>query len=498
MRKKDLEKLLLCLTEEERENVKTALKTHNKGKSLTQIFVTILDAGQIDSKKLAAKYNTSTRTISRTLNELENIVIVSVGSSPAEPTMEMHIKAALELTLRMHFEPAIAIIRRVFAKAKAIEEFNTIFVLYELSEMIFTPFDLGQPTLDEVVALQYNLWTYEQLKVRMKAVLKAELSAEDAKERLSEIIQHPLMDDETSAISFRAKATYNWLLLRYYFHLGEMANGLPVQKRLIEILNENEWLRVDKDFFLIKENEVLAGLYFKNDQDSKGFETIFQTGIQPTEKTLVEVNKLSQLFPLKTGIAMRKGDMENGLRSIAEFDVQFERLKGHFSPNFIYRNQYFNAYFYFASASYEKASLILVQYFSKCKTEIPPLFWPMAKVLEIFNMYSQGESDTAIRLVKNIRMSSHYDESPFFLIATGLVSRLCNYLKPDHPKILRKFYFESKSLENDAISFRFFQYFDISAWIRSEFRQTIMLNELADSTFKSSPTAKNKTGKIVN
>jgi hypothetical protein len=488
MRKRDLQKLMLCLTEEERESVKMALKTHKKGETLALIFKTILDSGQIDTKKLSSDHKISTRTFARMLTELENIVIVSVGSTPDEPTMEMHIKSALRLTLRMEFDPAIAIIRRVFAIAKSTEEYSTIFVLYELSEMIFTPFDLGQPTLDEVVALQHNLWTYEQLKVRMKAVLNAELSVEVAKDRLDEIINHPLMDEESSAISIRAKATYNWLLLRYYFHFGEMGKGLEIQKRLVDMLNANQWLRVDKDFFLIRENETLAGLYFKNERETEGFKTIFQTGVLASEQALIEVSKLNQLYPLKTGLAIRKGDKDGALQSIAEVEIHLERFRGFLSPLFIYRNQYVNAYFYFTTKSFDKAGLILSKYFSKWRTEIPPLFWPMAKVMEIFLSYHRGEDDTTVRLVKNIRMSSHYDESPFFPIATGLVSRLCNHPKSEHTRILRRFLNKTNSLEQDSNAFRIFNFFNLSTWIKAELGNSTMLSEFKDSSKDVSPS----------
>ncbi|MEM6271407.1 MAG: hypothetical protein AAF998_18370 [Bacteroidota bacterium] len=476
MRKKDLEKLILCLTEEERENVKVALETHKKGESLRQIFVAIIEAGQIDSGKLASKCKTSTRTIARTLNELENIIIGLIGSTPAELTMETQINAALELTLRMQFEPAIAIIRRVFTKARSTEEFNTIFVLYELSEMISIPFDLGHPTLDEVVALQHNLWSYEELKIRMKAVLKAEIPVDQFAERLNEIITHPLMEDETNAISIRAKAAFNWLLLRYYFHVGDMAKGLSIQERLVSILDRNQWLRIDQDFFLIKEYATLAGLYFKNDLESEGYKTIFNTGILPSDKALIEVSKLDQVYPLKTGLAIRKGDFDGALESINEVEIHLERFRGYFSPFFIYRNQYVNAYFYFSSKIFDKAGLILSKYFGKYKPEIPPLFWPIAKVMETYISYHQGEIDNTIRLIKNIRMTSHYDESPFFPVAVGLIFRLCNHPKAEHPQILRKAKEKVKTIFRDPTASYLFNFFDLSAWIEAELGRRKMID----------------------
>lgn len=426
-----------------------------------------------DEEKFIRQVNLTKRRIGTVSRKIVQQATGAVGMHDEEGLLHNALVTIRKLVFRMDSEPASSILTWAARIAEKHERFETLFQLHELAELLRLKLDVISKK--DAISLQINLAGYRALEHRLRMIPRAGCTPEERESILQEVRNSPLMASPDQALSVRAKATYHKVLsgAMLFSTQYELAHG--PQARYVEFLENTEWLKGDREFFLAKEMVQLSKLLSLSGYYQEAQKVVFRVGNIQTKSERAEQEKLKQLYPYRMQFAITTGNADIGESSLEQMN-QLLNQKDRFDPLFCTENLYYGLYFCIASGNLTQGGLLAPKMRKYQSKEYHPRIFSMAKMLEIVLAFESKDFEDCARLIKNFRKSKAYPSSPAFALTTGLLNRLVNQSSSKHQSILSTFHEKAIALEEEGTEHVFFAYFDLTVWIESKLNHCSMID----------------------
>lgn len=469
-----LYKLVKSLSNEEIRLFHGILSAEKDSDLLLALVIALGEMQSYNEADLLARLQISKAKKNEMLRAIDGPANRALASDDPEDRLAFALSSARKMVHRVENEPAIHIIAWAVKESLRIERFDVTLALIDLADRLTEPYDFDAPSKSELVRLQQNILSFRLLEERLREYHQHRTGEADGKSILDEVENDPLMTAESNALSKRALAHY--LKIRaglFHFRRNHNASINP-QMRLVQLINETEWLRTDDGFFLITEMGWLMGKLAALNEFDLANRFVFRVGNVDCNDVRSEKEKVAQLYPFRIGLAIDSGNLEGGYHAVEEVDRIIGA--GNVANIFSTTNLYYSAYFYIAADDFENAfrAITRMKKFShsrrskKQSGNFHSHIYPMMKLLEIIIAFENNEGDDALRLIRNFRMTNTYDGNRYYKIALGTIHRLLNSNRSEWEPILNKAFEDSLQIDRKGWPGRLINYFDLPIWIAAK------------------------------
>lgn len=430
------------------------------------------------------------------LDEIDGVVFSTLASRNDAGKLYNALITANKLVFRMADDAAIEVMEWAFWEADRQERFDITLQLIELTKILVTPHTFSFLPKSELLGRQINLLAFQELEEKFRQMLSPACTTEKRREIFAEIEASPLMQGREQARSVRALAVYLKIRAACLLLTKESENALDAQKEFVALIEANEWLNIENDFFLIKETVQLSTILISSGKIDEANSLVFRLGNMQVQDARSDMEKLKQLYPFRVIVAMLTGNEELVEEAIASTLEVVKAQKGIATSQFITSNLYHCAYAYTAIDEHQKAFRILKMlgaYRENSQNYSEQLF-PMVKILKMVNLLNLDEVVNIPKLIHTFRNHRKIESNDYFRLALGLLHRLSNKGKDDWKSIFEQFHLKAMSLKSMALVAPQFYHFDLEVWIKSRLECRPMTSYLRHQTTNSKASVQKKTG----
>lgn len=475
-------KFVNSLSEEEYRLFKGLISAEKESELLLRMVAALSEMEKYEEKEFLKRVGISKSKKNELLKAIDTPVMTSLAASDPEGRLVNAYCTARNLVFKIENEPAIALMKWAFKESLRIERFDITLDLLDLADILTEPYPFEAPSVTELGRLQSNILDFRMLEARLREYIHARVSDQERAKILYEVKNSPLLYSADQANSKRALWYYYKIKAALFVFSGSPEASLRPQSDFVQLIKENEWLRSQNDFFLIKEMGQLLRMFFSAADLNAADSIIFQVGNISTSQPRAEKEKYSQLYPYRIYLALKEGNPELGM--IAVDDVLELMDRDTLTNKFITDNLYYSAYLLFSIEKFSKSFKLVrrLKRFSRSNfskdqlSNFSPNIYSMVKVLEILIAFETG-TDDPIRLIKNFRKSNQYDQNLFFKILFGTITRVAGRTPKDHDSIWQKAFDKVIEIQPDSPPGMYFNYFDLPVWLASKLSKVSMAEE---------------------
>ncbi len=457
----DLVHLISSMTRQEKRYFKLSAAFYNKGKGndCSRLFE-IIDRvqPQSDAALAAAVQGQSyARRLSSLKNELTEVLLDSLSAYHATKQSRAQLRRLLThvetLYNRGLYNHCLKILTRAEKKARETEYHPALIEVFRWKRILLIrgvtdSFEADANTLyqqaDIVLAQIANANSYLRLMDLMQAISAryAAVPVPGDLEKLRSIIEHPLMQDETRAVSFEAQlALYN--TRGTYALLTSDQNGALQQYKKAVYL----WKRFPA---MMADRPAQYGRYLLNylncllsSADESEFVTILRDLKALSVASPEEVNSMQDAWNIELLYFLNRGQLERCLAVIADIEKSFLVWADRYSP-LVYLTLCYNcAVIYILEGRYGKALEYITFILNERRIEVKRDLREFARIFSVIVHYELGNIDILESRLRSAKRLVRKNQPPDIVerIVLHSIERLLDATDKKHTdRIVREMY----------------------------------------------------------
>jgi hypothetical protein len=425
--------------------------------------------------------------LSVTKNYLYNLILKSLSSYNSGKNVVSNINELLEHTEILYSKELVSQSKKQLAKAKQIayryEKFNHVLEIIHVEKVIRNKelhTDTYVNVLDEVLneeseilAKIKNINEYYNLTSKIYILCKvADIRSESELEEFNKIIQNPLFQDETKALSYRARLLQLDALALYYRAAGDLENVFEMRKKLLTLCEEHGELVEEapyRDAHAIINYLVSCHMIHKYDDFLPNLEKLKE--ITEARKTKTQnIPIVISVLTHEIGYYMYTLQFEEGEKIVRKIESELSTIKES-DYNILILYLYYNiSMFYFSQGKFSQ-SLNWLNKVLNCKYDNDSDVYYISKIisllihfdLENYDLLEYSLISTYRFLYKRKRVYKFEEILLDFVKKTFKVNNkneLIALFKELNEKMLE--------LKKDRFEKRIFEEFDIITWLESK------------------------------
>jgi len=401
--------LIRSLTKGEKRNFKLLTQITSSNKKYVKLFDIVDCQEEYDENKVKSKFKGEAfvRQIAVQKNYLYNLILKSLSHYYKKEEGELstsvfQVKILIDKNLYAH---ARKLLRKVKEKAKTQERFYEYLQLLEYDRYILRQSlntkafeaNIREIEFEEKVTLEKvtNLVAYRHLwnrsyhfyysfsNVRVESQLKA----------VRKLLEDPLLEDITRALSVRAKV--NYLLLRnleygYSMEPDKLNKGSDM---VIEILDRNPAIRSEMYEIYIERLQLTWIHYHRTGHFGLAADRLrrlkeFDTRMSSAQRMVFEKYHLC-------GIAgsLNIGDISGGLQFVESFEKGLKKFRGKMQKRTELQLYYLTAYFFLVAEMPEKALSWINAFLNEPRVEAFADMQSLARIMNLLIHFELGNLD---------------------------------------------------------------------------------------------------------
>ena len=381
--------------------------------------------------------------------------------------------AAWKLTLKAKQEALLNELFPEALRALEIERKNIFFQAQEHYDRL-----LKENTLEEkdTVEKLKNLTAYEDLQSKMFSIYRANLSVRNKEDAafLNEMIRHSLLQDATTALSFRAKYHFYIISATCYRYLGDLEKGFTYIQKLASMIETAPMLHNRLMMYLnvLPEMAVIQASLGKFADALVIVQKIRELGRSYPQfvKSIAPAMIFRKIAITETDLYIRIPDYEAGAAQLSRIE---DELKKYHSvlPQYGHYILYYNiGLLYFGTGDCHNALHWLNRILNENKDEYVLDLTCAARMLFLIIHLELGNDDL---LEYAAQSTQRYltTRKRKYKVETVFLELLHLILNPDRKKELHSIYpqmlAQLKSLRSDPYEKGAFEHFDFVSWCES-------------------------------
>lgn len=264
MKKQDaLFQLIKSLTRGEKRNFRMLAQLTSGDKKYVQLFDVLDHLDEYDETKIFKKFKSDTKFEKQfpyNKNYLYNTILNSLvyfhkGIDAELSSLTMQVRILLEKSLFFQAKKLLNKAKETVSTQEKFEELLKLLriendILKRTENMKLLPGALRQIEFEEKVALDKitNLMGFHRLETQTYLLIQTRHVArkEGEEEEVSRLLANPLLQEESSALSNRARIQFNELRRRIAYFKGDHETALKYAKRTVEIYDAAKAIKEDE------------------------------------------------------------------------------------------------------------------------------------------------------------------------------------------------------------------------------------------------------------
>ena len=320
---------------------------------------------------------------------------------------------------------------------------------------------------------QINLETYRDLYYMIMFYINNDPLRRDEQmpQLLKDVVEHPLMQDDSQAKSYRAQCLFHRISSLYAYTTLAHEDFHHHSKILISLLDDRPLMMKEEtsEYIAALSNYALScGLLGKYNEVAKIIPKYLEI------KAKKEVDKIKihwQYYGLNLALCIYTGEFEKGLQYLEEHLVKVKKFpSGHFEAGSLY-HYYF--YIYFGVGEYDLALKYLNEWLSLPRSSKRQDLQSIARILNLIIHYEM-ENYTLLDFL--LRSSYRYlkKRNRLYQIEKDMIALLRDAAKKAESDMKEPFQKMKKAFEllkeepNQKV---LFQYFDFIAWLDAKIKK---------------------------
>jgi len=500
----DLFDLIKSLNSSEKKFLTTQLSSASGSENIYLELYNVIDRQkEYDEQKIKKQFSKTldARSFPVIKGRLFHLILDTLRAYCADDlpdfTVRQMIEKAIILNEKKLTDAAWKLIRKAKHEALSNELFPEVLRALEKERKIIQFQDIEvyekliQDNLTEekiIVEKHNNLTEYAQLDSKMFAIYKRNLIVRNKEEVafFKKLLQHPLLQNESSALSFLAKYYFYQLKSSCCYCLGDMEKSYEYAQKLIAMYETEQMLSHRVGMYMHSLQQMT------NMQGSLGkLADLMQTirKIRDIAKTFPQFTKsIPPHFPFKfsvvaeTDLYSRIADYETGVAQIPRIESELKKFGYALPKNERYVVYYNITLLFFRAGDYHKALYWINKILNENKEEYVFDLICGARILFLIIHIELGNDDLlqyaaqSTQRYLTTRKRKYKVESIFFdLLKIILNTDRKKELIGIYPQMLAQF----KQLKADPYEAGAFEYFDFISWVESRvenrpFAQVVM------------------------
>ncbi len=488
----DLYNLIKSLTPQEKTFFKLNYSGKKGGEKACIVLYDVIDRQKkYDEKKIKKQVGEIINACSFSIikNRLFHLILDTLrsyypGTLPGFSVQQMIEKAKI-LQEKQLAEPAWKLIRKAKQSALINELFPEALQTLKMERKIIEFLDseiyekLIARNLEEeksVIEKHNNLTGYAHLQSKMFTIYRANIVARNKRviAFFKKMLKHPLLQNESAALSFGAKYHFYIIKSDCCRYLGDLKKSYEHVQKLIALFESVPMLSHKIIMYLntLQQKVGIQSLRGKLNDSMQSIRKIRDIGKSyPQFAKIIPPNLPFRSAMIETDLCLRIPDYETGVAQIPRIEAELKKI-GNVLPKHIEYTLYNNiALLYFGTKDYHKALDWINKLLNENKDEYALDLICGARILFLIIHIELGNDD----LLEYAAQSTHrylttrkrkYKVEGIFL---DLLKILLNpHRKKDLPKIYPQMLVKFKKLKDDPYEKGAFEFFDYISWLESK------------------------------
>lgn len=494
MRSSDfLFRLIKALSKGDRRNFKLFAQLQDGDKQYIRLFDAIDKQGEYDEPKLLKQFEGEkfTNQFSVAKNYLYNYILKTLHIFRKDPKTELNaILHQVQILMGKNlYEQAQKLLRKAKHLAERQERFPDLLFILETERNLmvkrqqakeFEAFieQIQAAELDTVSKIS-NLLTYNHLCDEVSRMLKRSMTARvpELKSKVEAIMAHPMVQDASKALSTRAQIRRLDLLVDCYWMLGDTAKQLEMVQAQVAAYDANDDIKLERTLPYINAVSNLGMVHYKLGHLEQSLAALNQLRSIPAETEEAEIHIFEKYFLFKVGLCIEMGDIDQGLKAIAEFEQEYPSREGTIMKSVELSIFYSITYFYIYIGEPAKGLDWVNRILNEPRTELRTDIQSIARIMNLIIHYKLGNWEFLEYGIKAATRFLSNRERLFTFERTILkYLRKLSVMEPDMSvqDILAEFRAEIEKVVEDKFEKQALSLFNILTWIESETKMTTM------------------------
>lgn len=425
----DLVHLVVSMTRQEKRYFKLSAAFYNKGEGndCLRLFE-IIDKLQPESDTAlaaAVQGKPYVRRLSSLKNELTELLLDSLSAYHATKQLRAQLRRLLThvetLYNRGLYNHCLKVLTRAEKKARETEyhpalievfRWKRILLIKGVTDSFETDIDKLYQQADILLVQITNANNYLRLMDLMQSISAryASIPVPGDLEKLREIIAHPLIQDETQAVSFEAQlALYN-TLGTYSLLTGDQQGALQQYKKAVYLWKRFPAMIADRPsqyarYLLNYLNCLLSS------SDESEFTTILRD-LKNLSASPEVTHGMEDAWNIELLYFLNRGQLEHCLSVIADIEKSLSVRADKYSP-LVYITLCYNcAVIYFLKGRYSKALEYITIILNERRIELKRDIQEFARIFSVLVHYELGNTDVLDNMLRSSRRLARKNQSP--------------------------------------------------------------------------------------
>lgn len=400
-----------------------SIEARPNGVVLRKLCNLLLSIGDVNERDVSEALGLAKGQYYKRINELGNLLLAFDPDGLGHREGEQACRMAMRLLMGASFDAAIEVLELGIDFARTQEEFDLGVRLTEMSGML--PPGMTVPSLKTVdfLKLRENHNQFQRLFMEAEDLGKMPDASLKRSAALS-LVQRDIFQQQSSA--FSTKALYYFLKSRSTCnaHLRNYSAAIQDVEDSAKLLQENSHLFPNYEFLMARELTVLQILLQVSKQGARAASIRSELDNLNLKTKRARIEVAFSDFPTKFAVAIDQGSGQLATAAIRDFQTFIQEANGslqglYYTTNLYWcltiglllQNDHIWTWAYRSISAYSKA-------------DFRPRYYPLYRFLEIVRAIDLAEWDEAMRLLKNLKISSLVEEVAGFREILPIVSRL--------------------------------------------------------------------------
>ncbi len=298
---------------------------------------------------------------------------------------------------------------------------------------------------------------------------KGEIRNKEDLKRFNQIIKHPLMKSESSALTFLSKTFYLNTKGLYYLTNKDFENLYTYCNKLVAHLESNKNLFKEDNYVSALYNLLLVEIELKRFDEA--LKTIGKLRSIESDSVTMQARIFVTSYDTELNLYLRTGEFDKGLKLVDSIEKGLAAYKDKINKESEVLFDYNIAYLYFGKKDPDNSLKWVNKIINNKELTVRDDIQCFARILNIIIHFELGNYDLIEYIIKSTRryLSSKNTLNRFELTVLSHIRKLIN-TKTDKEKsvIYDDWKHELKSISGDFLEIKALEYFDFISWIESK------------------------------
>lgn len=479
--------LIKALSKGDRRNFKLFARLQEGDKKYIQLFDAIDKQEAYDEKKLLDQFKGErfTRQFSVAKNYLYNYILKTLHIFHKDQHSELStlLHQVQILMGKNLFDQAHKMVRKAKHLAEKQERFQEMLYLLQHEREILVQtnktaeFDLFVSYIQEEEKSYSdkirNYIDYRHIRDRASQLLSKSKAARTSNDLtyFSEILDNPLIKEESGALSDRARILRLGTQSDCYWFSGKVEESIKITEDIISIYEQRPSLMHEDRLVYINQLSNLSGFNYRVGRIEDSLSSINKLKNLKVETAQEQVRIFEKYYFFALALSVETGDAEGGKELMSEIEKNFKKIDGKIRKSFELNLFYLSSYFWVQTSEPSKALRWINKILNEPKTEMRIDIQCMARILNLIIHLELDNKDLIEYFIKSTyRFLSKKDHLHNFERLTLRYFKklsLCNSNFETIP-VYKEFLSELNKVLSDPYEEKANDLFDLRTWIEAK------------------------------